>query len=172
MTNWFEQFVRERRFLKNVTPQTERYYRNSWSSFVRHTGSEQLTKAKLVEWVIKLRESGVKPVSCNTYISGVNAFCSWLHEEGHIPERLMVKKLKVEQTILKTMEDSALKAIFMFKPSTFGERRIHALLCLLIDTGMRIDEALTLSTVKVDLDNLLLTVYGKGQKERRESLIM
>ncbi|MCP9496181.1 MAG: tyrosine-type recombinase/integrase [Pyrinomonadaceae bacterium MAG19_C2-C3] len=166
MTNWFEQFVRERRYLKNVTPKTERYYRNSWSSFVRLTGSEQITKAKLVEWVIKLRESGVKPVSCNTYISGVNAFCAWLHEEDHLPERLKVKKLKVEQKILKTVEESALMAIASFKPSDFVERRIHVLLCLLIDTGIRIDEALTLNTAKVDMENLLLTVFGKGQKER------
>src|SRR5205807_7479886 len=41
------------------------------------------------------------------------------------------------------------------------------LVCLLLDTGLRIDEALTLRTSDVDFDNLLVTVFGKGRKERR-----
>ena len=44
--------------------------------------------------------------------------------------------------------------------------RIHALLCLLIDTGVRVSEALSLRREKIDFDNLILTVRGKGDKER------
>jgi integrase/recombinase XerD len=40
------------------------------------------------------------------------------------------------------------------------------LIATLIDTGIRINEALTLKRSKVDFDNLLITVYGKGNKER------
>jgi integrase/recombinase XerD len=40
------------------------------------------------------------------------------------------------------------------------------LLCTLIDTGIRIDEAVNLKTSAIDFDNLLITVRGKGQKER------
>ncbi len=39
-------------------------------------------------------------------------------------------------------------------------------MCLLIDTGVRINEALTLKNQNVDFDNLLVTVMGKGGKER------
>src|SRR5262249_34688136 len=53
------------------------------------------------------------------------------------------------------------------KPKQFDAWRLHVLVCLLLDTGLRIDEALTLSTVDVDFDNLLVTVFGKGRKERR-----
>jgi integrase/recombinase XerD len=38
---------------------------------------------------------------------------------------------------------------------------------MLLDTGTRIDEVLTLRTQDVDMDNLLLTVTGKGRKQRR-----
>jgi integrase/recombinase XerD len=37
---------------------------------------------------------------------------------------------------------------------------------LLLDTGCRIEEALTLERGRVDLENMLLTVNGKGQKQR------
>jgi integrase len=42
-----------------------------------------------------------------------------------------------------------------------------AILYLLVDTGARINEALTLTRKNIDWDNLLVTLYGKGKKERR-----
>jgi len=169
LTELFAQFVKERKYLKNVTPKTVIYYHNSWDSFVRLVSIEnadQLTRPILNEYVVRLRESGIKPVSCNTYISGINAFLNWLYENGHIVEHLAIKKLKVEQQVVKTLEEEAVKAVLSFKPRNFGEFRIHALLCLLIDTGIRIEEALTLQADCVDLNNMLIKVMGKGQKER------
>jgi integrase/recombinase XerD len=40
------------------------------------------------------------------------------------------------------------------------------MLCLAIDTGCRIDELLTVKRANVDMENLLITVKGKGSKER------
>ena len=178
MTNWlserakffyaYRQFVRERKYLKNVTPKTINYYNNSWDSFCRLIQVEdakQVSRALLNDYVVKLRESGIKPVSCNTYISGINAFLGWLFENRHIAERLTIKKLKVEQQVVKTIEEDTVKAILSFKPQTLGEYRIHAILCLLLDTGIRIEEALT-QPESIDLNNLILKVMGKGQKER------
>jgi site-specific recombinase XerD len=42
-----------------------------------------------------------------------------------------------------------------------------ALLTLLTDTGVRINEALTLTRGAVDFENLLIDVKGKGSKVRR-----
>ena len=38
--------------------------------------------------------------------------------------------------------------------------------CLIIDTSVRIEGAVMVELSKVDLDNLLITVYGNGSKER------
>jgi site-specific recombinase XerD len=45
-------------------------------------------------------------------------------------------------------------------------RRVHALAMVLLDTGLRIEEALTLQRTRVDLDRRCLTVLGKGSRER------
>jgi len=42
-----------------------------------------------------------------------------------------------------------------------------ALLFLLVDTGCRVSEALSLTRKNVDFENLLVTLQGKGGKERR-----
>lgn len=161
-----EEFIRERRYLKNITPKTEIFYRDSWKAYVRYSGSEEISKTLLKEWIIKAREAGVKPVSCNTWISGINAFCNWLFENEHLPERLKLSKLKVDEPGRKTLNEDILRKIINYKPSGATQKRIHTMLLLLIDTGARIDEACTLIRQNVDFDNLLIKIIGKGRKER------
>ena len=43
---------------------------------------------------------------------------------------------------------------------------MHLLALLLLDTGCRITEALTLRVSDVDMDNMLVTLDGKGRKQR------
>lgn len=164
MSAEFEQFVKERIYLKNVSPRTVDFYRDSWKSFERYGG--ELTKAGLAKYVVAMREAGVKPVSCNTFISGINAYLNWLHENGYLDERLKIQKLKVEQPVIKTLPETTLKAILALRPSLFGEWRLHALLCLAIDTGCRVNEIILLRRQDVDMDNLVIKVLGKGRKER------
>jgi integrase/recombinase XerD len=165
LSNLFQQFVKERIYLKGVTKKTVIFYGNSWASFEKHHSGD-LSKQSLKDYVTAMRRAGIKPVSCNTYISCINAFLRWLHEEEHHSDLLKIQKLRVEKRVLKTFSEAQLRSIITFKPKTFTERRIHTLLCLLIDTGLRINEALTIKVSSVDLDNLLVTVRGKGNKER------
>lgn len=43
---------------------------------------------------------------------------------------------------------------------------MHLLVLILLDTGCRITEALTLRVRDLDMDNLLVTLDGKGRKQR------
>ena len=62
----FEQFVRERQYLHNVSPRTIEWYRESFKWF----GSPD---ADPKEFVIRMRTAGLKPSSCNNPIRAVNA---------------------------------------------------------------------------------------------------
>jgi site-specific recombinase XerD len=79
-----QQFLNERRFLKNVTPATIEWYETAWKALQRDQSvlSPTLTKSSLQQFVVALRQRGVKPISCNTYIKALNAFCLWAHAEG------------------------------------------------------------------------------------------
>jgi integrase/recombinase XerD len=57
--------------------------------------------------------------------------------------------------------------LLTFGPKTYAHRRLHALVATILDTGCRIDEVLSARVAAFDFDNLLLTIYGKGRKERR-----
>lgn len=167
LDNLFLQFVKERRYFKNTSELTVEFYYRCWNRFRKALPETQtIDKPTLNEFLIQLRESGIAPVTCNITIRGINSFLSWLFENEYTQEHLKLKQLKIEKKILKTFNDSHLKAILSWKPRDFVEHRLYAILCLLIDTGIRIEEALTLPISKVDYDNMLITVHGKGNKER------
>jgi site-specific recombinase XerC len=106
LAHHFDQFLKERRFLKNVTDATLVWYRvafaNCTSVIAVDPAAPLPRKATMQEFVVRLRERGIRPVTCNTYIGAMNAFCRWLHDEGHARLRVKVAKLRVERRLLTT----------------------------------------------------------------------
>lgn len=172
----FESFVQAGRFLKNWSPKTERSYRQAFSSFQQSQREAQtadtsasasnLTKAQLETWVVGMRQDGRTPGGCNVYIRGMNSFCSWLREEGHIPAPLKLKLLKVPTTTLRGFSDAEIRTLLAFRAKGFFAVRTWTLIQTLLDTGIRIEEALTLRTLQLNLEALTMTVVGKGDKTR------
>jgi integrase/recombinase XerD len=59
------------------------------------------------------------------------------------------------------------KALVSFKPTTDFERRLRLLILIQLETGARISDVLGLQIEHIDLDNMLLTLHGKGHKDRK-----
>jgi integrase/recombinase XerD len=75
--------------------------------------------------------------------------------------------LKEDQRILSTFTPAQVLLLTKHKLEGTYPRHLHVIALVLLDTGTRIDEVLTLRAQDVDMDNLLLTVTGKGRKQRR-----
>jgi hypothetical protein len=84
-----EQFLDERRYLKNVISDTIEWYETAFKAFRRTLNGDEpaITKASLRTFVVKMRQRNVKAISVNTYVKASNAFCRWLHQEGITPSR-------------------------------------------------------------------------------------
>jgi site-specific recombinase XerD len=161
-----ERFLQQGQYLRNWSPTTLRTYRQGLNTLSTIGPEEVPTKADLEAWVIGLRQQGLTPGGCNMYIRTVNSYLSWLKEEGRLPTPLRVKLLRAPLRQHTLLSPADLKVILLFKPKSLVERRTRTLIMLLLDTGIRITEALTLERKKINLDDLLLTVWGKGNKER------
>jgi integrase/recombinase XerD len=153
----FEKFIRERTYLHNVSPATAVWYCQSF----KWLRVERPTEEDLKSFVMRMRERGLRPTSCNNRIRAVNAFLAWSGS------RLRVPKLKEEQRVLPTFTLSDIQKFARWKPRTRTEHRLQSLVLLLADSGCRISEALGLEWSDVDMDNLLLTLHGKGGKDRK-----
>jgi integrase/recombinase XerD len=152
----FQQFIRERQYLHNVSPRTIEWYENSFRWLPCETPSQQ----QLNETVVRMRERGLKPTGCNCAIRAINAYLRW----SGSPDK--IRPLKEPRLILPTFTDAQIKRLVTWKARGKFARRLHLLTLFLLDTGCRISEALGVRVRDLDFDNLLVTLDGKGCKQR------
>ena len=168
MTYSFEElqklFLQDRRYILNCTERTMGLYDQIFLKWEKYAGGMP-DQAKLTQFIVAERQAGLSPVTVNIHIRGFNAFLNWCAAGGYLPPMKM-QKLKVEKKVMRVFTDAQLQTLLSFKPKDKYEYRIKAILCTLIDTGMRITECLSIELANVNFDNLLITVMGKGQKQR------
>jgi integrase/recombinase XerD len=152
----FSQFIRERQYLTNVSPATLEWYKHSF----KWLRTESPAQDELNDAVMRMREKGLKATGCNSAIRAINAYLKWAGSPLKIPQ------LKEPQLILPTFSASQVSLLVKWKPKNFYQRRLHLLVLILLDTGCRITEALTLRGSDIDFANMLLTLDGKGRKQR------
>lgn len=153
----FEEFIRERQYLQKVSNRTIEWHRESFKWLAEPSPSQ----VDLKSFVIRMRERGLKASSCNNRIRAVNAYLKWSGSS------LTVPKLKEEKRVLPTFSGQDVSKFIKWKPKGVYKRRLQTLVVTLFDTACRIDEVLSLRWSDVDFDNLLLTVTGKGARQRK-----
>jgi len=163
----FQQFIKERQYLANVTPATVSWYENS----LKWLPSESPTREDLKSAVIRMREKGLKPSGVNCAARAINAYLHWSNAGsekkcGPGCPHPRVPKVKEPDLLLPTFSAAQIKSLVRWKPSRKAQRRLHLLILILLDTGCRITEALTLRVRDIDLDNMLVALDGKGRKQR------
>jgi len=166
--NRFTEFTRERRYLHNVSDATISWYTHAF----KWLPGESPTQEQLNDVVLRMREAGLKETGCNAVARACNAYLHWstLAERkcGAGCTHPRIPQLKEPQNILPTLTESQVKMLVGWKPRAdhFHNRRVHLLALVLLDTGCRVTEALTLRVCDVDLENLLVRLDGKGRKQR------
>lgn len=162
----FSQFIRERQYLTNVSPATLAWYTTS----LKWLPSESPTQDDLKNTVLRMRERGLKATGCNCVIRAVNSYLHWSASTekkcGPGCAHLRIPQLKEPQFLPPTFTTAQVTLLVNWKPKGFYQRRLHLLVLFLLDSGCRITEALTLRVPDLDLDNLLVTLDGKGRKQR------
>jgi integrase/recombinase XerD len=163
----FEQFIREKKFITNVSEATAWWYEQA----LQRLKNPDPTADDLKQLVIDLRSKGVSASSINSWRRGWNAFLHWRafpnkkcgpECDGH----LRVAQLQTEEFIPQVFSRDDIAAFMKWKPKRDGGRRVQCLALLLADTGVRISEALGLRWGDVDFDNCLLRIFRKGRKEQ------
>jgi site-specific recombinase XerD len=112
---------------------------------------------------------GLSGYAVNCYLRAIRAFWSWLVREEIIMSspfsRVKIPKppKKVIATFSEKQLNATLRAISTSTPAGF---RDWTMILVLLDTGLRASELVRLAVNNVNLDEGLLKVYGKGNKER------
>jgi integrase/recombinase XerD len=160
----FDRFLQERTYLKNVSPETLRYYR--WVRRAFQPILANPTKSGMLEQIQRLLSEGVSPTSVNTYLRGFKAYCRWLHFEGELHQLFPVQPLKTDAKVLATLTMDQIRRLVAFRPKGVNQTRTHTAALLILDGGYRITELLTLPFEHCDFENLVVKIRGKGGKHR------
>jgi len=170
----FQEVVRQGTYLRSWSPRTSAIYRVAYNRLracleARKQGSlelRDLTRANLDTWVCEMRNDGLTPGGSNVNIRSINSFLSWLSTEGHLSSPIKMRTLPRRSEVLPTFSDAEIRALLSHRPRGIYETRAWVLVLTLLDTGIRIDEALGLEQARVDFDSLQMRVLGKGNRER------
>jgi site-specific recombinase XerD len=102
------------------------------------------------------------------HVRTLRAFFNWLVVEG-LAQNNPAKDLKppkVTRKVVSTLSDAEIGAILNTFNTSSSDARNQTLFMLLIDTGLRIGELVSLKVDDVHMDEGYIKVMGKGKKER------
>lgn len=160
-------------------PGTADYYRYAVNELIRYMEQqdmdpeiEQVSKATLQGFVLYLREKGLKPGGEHATMRAVRATIRWALEEEYITRDPLkgFKLASVPKALPPSISDDEARTALRVAGEMEQPLRNRALLLLLLDTGLRMSEALQLRVDDVDITRGVVTVRAetsKRQKERR-----
>jgi site-specific recombinase XerD len=168
------------------SPKTISHYHDSFALLNRYLAEHEhaadtssLTSPILQRFAAWLREEPTKgwrgstkrsPTGVHGVLKDVKAFVRWLAAEELIMHSVTVPVPTLPQMLFPILTDEEIdrgwRSQHLTFPGDLGKRN-RALLALMFDTGLRRAEVTGLEVADIDLENQLLRVVGKGNKERR-----
>ena len=151
-------------FLENKNlDECDRHALVSFLSYVRHGHEEPGGR-----WGNPRMTRPTKPRTAKNYHSILRAFFSWCVEDGLISsspmERIPVPIDRPDQ--IRPLSDEQLLKLLGAAKRTTHPKRDEAIVLLLLDTGMRASELVSLKVKDIDLHGGVASVQGKGRKMR------
>jgi site-specific recombinase XerD len=172
---------------RNLSPHTIRAYDGDIALFVRHIGTrtpvDRIDHELVVAFVGKLRASNLAPTSIRRRVAGLRGFCRWL-----VNQRLLAsdpwlgvtvsvgRRRKLPRVIpshelnrlLRHLRQSVDGDVCRSPEILARPRECTTLFAvsLMLVTGVRVGELVSVRCIDVDLPARSLRILGKGQRER------
>jgi site-specific recombinase XerD len=158
--------------ISGVSPHTITGYKQSFKGFLqfaKEKGVDRMSTETLKAYFASLQRKGLKAWTVSTRYTAFRSFVTYLLEEGELDIDILEsipRPILRQDEIAPFTEEEVLRLLAAAKDTRNPERN-YALLCLLLDTGMRITEALSLNVEDVDIRSREVFVrHGKGNKGR------
>ena len=171
-----DDFLLEQRFRGNSV-KTVQYYENSLGRLRQFTSSDlplaNVTIPLLRCYYSSLTERGLSSVTIQSYIRALRSFLTWCFEQDYIEVNLSAKfKLpKAKIAAIDILTDSEIRRLFScFNLRYLVQLRNYCICSLMLDSGLRMNEVVTLKLPMVKLADGYIIVDGKGNKQRMAPL--
>ena len=171
-----EQFVDSLWLEKGLSENTLSAYRTDLNKFIAFTESqfsgfslEQVSKDQIEFYLAHRYDKGLSERSTARFLSSLRSFCQYLLQKGvrkDDPMRLL-QNPKLPQSLPKSITEEQVDAL-LNEPNVENpiELRDKAMLEVLYATGLRVSELVGLRMGQLGMQQGVVRVTGKGNKER------
>lgn len=178
-------FLEARSAERGMSPLTLDAYARDIGDFLAYIGKDRslatATAADVTAYLRHQAEQGLGPASRARRLSAIRQFLKYLVGEGVLAENpaQMMSGPRRQRPLPRTLSVAEVERLLetardLAQTATGKERaralRFHCLIELLYATGMRVSELVTLPASVLDGDPRLLTIKGKGGRERQVPL--
>lgn len=112
-------------------------------------------------------KTDTKKISLQTYCRAVKVFLNWLNEKQLLLQNIgSLKLIKAETKNIVPLSDEEVEMILNCFDTSFYGVRNKLIVLLMVDSGLRRGEVVSLLRQNVNLLNKTMLVQGKGNKER------
>ena len=160
---------------QNLSAGTVGWYRQLFKLFFAYLETQGVTTPRAVtptfirQYFEHQRERGNAPNTVARIYGGLRCFFGFLAREGLIRENpfLLMEKPRMEQKLIKPLSMDQMK-LLLIQPDQkrYDGQRLWTIMVVILDTGLRISELLSLRKDQVDFTVGVMRVMGKGAKER------
>ena len=173
-----EECFREARLTDELCGSSIKKYRSSIKNFcivVGYRNLENLSNEDFDKFIIRMKEKGASNGRIANIIASVKWIIVKLKNRGVILTRLNVLTIRKPRVMKKETNYLTEKEIGIFldcikqdmaKRQTVKNIRLMAFITLLLQTGARIGEVLSINIDDIDRENKEIKIIGKGRKPR------
>lgn len=172
MSEMVEGFLEYARYELNFSPNTILKYRDSLNCFVRDIGDNPVEKYEVQEFVRLKRlmmERGLSEARISSIVYAVRSFMAYCQNFLKLktinPKQIRPPRIYKREVVFLTKEEIEAFMGTINTAKWYG-LRFRTLVEVLLGTGMRISEALSLNRRDINWDKREAKIVGKGNKER------
>lgn len=153
---------------KNYSKNTLESYIRDLRFFLEYTSKEviDITKRDIDNYILHVLPM-YNESSINRIIASIKSFYKYLSLfKGYVNISEDVESLKRKKTLPKYLSIEEVDKLLDIKIENAFDYRNKTILELLYSTGLRATELISLDIINIDTTNMVVNVYGKGNKER------
>ncbi len=158
---------------RGLSANTLESYRYDLQTFATFLQTEQLLlnagREQILDFLASQLKSGKSPRSLSRYLSGLRQFYRWLLREGRRKDDpcALIENPKIGRGLPKALSEAQVEALLKAPDTTTPlGLRDQAMLELMYATGLRVSELVDLEVSGLNLNQGVVRVVGKGNKER------
>ena len=169
-----QKFITDRQ-VRMFTDKTIQNYRDVLGAFLRYTGDIDIAaityEAHILKYNKYLISKGLSRASVGSYLRHIKAFFNYLEEQGIVELGTIARHIKPPKGAKKninlfTGEDIKLIFESINCESEWLTIRNKLFVCFMYDSGLRQEELTKIMKADFDFVRNVLTVHGKGNKDR------